>query len=315
MNLVFGPVPSRRLGRSLGVNNIPDKTCTYACVYCQIGATLKMYAQRREFYMPDEIYQSVKKRVKDVNIDYITFVPDGEPTLDVNLGKEVKMLKSLGKVAIITNSSLIYREDVRADLINFDYVSLKLDAVSEQVWKRVNRPYKELVLDKILEGMLEFRRDFKGTVVTETMLIGEINYDNELEKLSKFIAELNPTVSYISVPTRPPAEPWVRAPDEETIARAHALFSKYVKTELLIGYEGNEFSSTGNFEQDIMSITAVHPMRKEAVLALLDKCNEKQDKLEKMIKEGKIIKVDYNGETYYMRALPSRKNMAREEAR
>ncbi len=312
MNLVFGPVPSRRLGRSLGVNNIPDKTCTYACVYCQIGSTLKMYAQRREFYAPEEIYQSVKSRVKGANIDYITFVPDGESTLDINLGKAAKMLKYLGKVAIITNSSLIYREDVRADLLNFDYVSLKLDAITPTIWKKVNRPYKELDLDKIREGMLEFRREFKGTLVTETMLIGEIDYGDELEKLAEFIAELKPDASYIAVPTRPPAEPWVHAPDESTIARAHALFSKYARAELLIGYEGTEFSTTGNFEQDIMSITAVHPMREDAVLALLYKCDEKREKLEKMIKEGKIIKVEYNGEWYYMRALPSRKNMVRE---
>ncbi len=316
MDVVFGPVPSRRLGRSLGVNNIPDKICTYACVYCQIGATLRMYSERKEFYEPVEIYQAVKSRVENSEkVDYITFVPDGEPTIDRNLGKTAAMLKSLGKVAVITNSSLIYREDVRNDLLNFDYVSLKLDAITPRIWKKVNRPYRELVLGDILEAMLDFRKEFRGKVVTETMLVGDINYDGELEKLAEFIGELKPDISYISIPTRPPAEHWVHAPDEKIIAKAHALFSQKVKTELLIGYEGNEFATTGNFEQDIMSITAVHPMREEAVLALLHKCNESQEKLKEMIRDGKLIKVDYDGETYYMRALPSRKYMVKEGAR
>ncbi|RKZ00434.1 MAG: radical SAM protein, partial [Candidatus Hydrothermota bacterium] len=116
--IAFGPVPSRRLGRSLGVNNIPVKICTYSCVYCQIGRTLKIQVDREEFYSPDEVFGEVKEKVEDIRkkgeaLDYITFVPDGEPTLDLNLGKEILLVKSLGfKVAVITNSSLIDREDV-----------------------------------------------------------------------------------------------------------------------------------------------------------------------------------------------------------
>lgn len=139
--LAFGPVPSRRLGRSLGVNNIPAKICSYACVYCQIGKTLKMEVERRKFYEPERIYNDVSAKVKSgERIDYITFVPDGEPTLDINLGKEAEMLRDFGiKLAILTNSSLIWREDVREDLMNFDLVSLKLDAVSDDIWRKVNR--------------------------------------------------------------------------------------------------------------------------------------------------------------------------------
>ncbi len=315
MSIVFGPVPSRRLGRSLGVNNIPDKICSYACVYCQIGNTLKMQVERQEFYDPRVIYEEVENKLEYAGkVDYITFVPDGEPTLDVNLGKEARMLKDLGvKLAILTNSSLIHREDVREDLMNFDFISLKLDAVSEMVWRFVDRPHKSLKIEEILDGMLKLRDEFNGTIVTETMLINGVDYEVEIKKIAEFLGELKPDVAYIAVPTRPPAEKWVRPADEFTINYAYGEFSRHTRVELLIGYEGSEFSATGNFEEDLLSITAVHPMREDAVLELLARCGESEEKLEEMLKEGKVMRVEYEGEVYYMRALPSRKHMGRSE--
>ncbi|AEC52561.1 hypothetical protein PNA2_1646 [Pyrococcus sp. NA2] len=306
--IAFGPVPSRRLGKSLGINNIPDKICSYSCVYCQIGRTLKMEVERREFYDPREIFREVEMRLEKVgDVDYITFVPDGEPTLDVNLGIEADMLKDLGyRLAILTNSSLIWREDVREDLSLFDYVSLKLDAVSEEIWRKVDRPHKSLKLRDILEGMLEFRREFKGTLVTETMLIN-VNYGDELRKIAEFLKELKPDKAYIAIPTRPPAERWVKPASEAIINEAYNLFSEVVKdVEYLIGYEGNAFAFTGNVEEDLLSITAVHPMREEAVRELLRKANADWSVVEKLIREGKLIELEYNGKKFYMRKLKSR---------
>ncbi|AHL21733.1 radical SAM protein [Thermococcus nautili] len=312
--LAFGPVPSRRLGRSLGVNNIPDKVCSYACVYCQIGRTLRMEIERKPFYEPEFLFEEVSKKVEEARrkgerIDYITFVPDGEPTLDINLGIEVELLRELEvPLAILTNSSLIWREDVRADLSAFDFVSLKLDAVSEPLWRKIDRPHKSLSLGRILDGMLTFRDDFDGTLVTETMLIN-IDYGDELERIADFLAELKPDKAYIAVPTRPPAEKWVEPASEETINLAYQLFSERLggKVEYLIGYEGNAFASTGNVVEDILSITAVHPMREEALRELLEKNNAGWDVVERLLEEGKLIRLNYRGETFYMRALKSRK--------
>ena len=142
--ITFGPVPSRRLGRSLGINNIPPKVCTYSCVYCQVGKTRRMQVERCPFYEPEGIFKSVRKQVlkakkRGESIDYLTFVPDGEPTLDTNLGDEIDLLKSIGiKIAIITNASLIYREDVREDLMKADWVSLKLDSIRKASWRKIN---------------------------------------------------------------------------------------------------------------------------------------------------------------------------------
>ncbi|WP_457741337.1 radical SAM protein [Thermococcus sp.] len=313
--IAFGPVPSRRLGRSLGVNNIPDKVCSYACVYCQIGRTLTMKAEREAFYEPEIIFEEVSEKVeaareKGERIDYVTFVPDGEPTLDINLGLEAELLRDLETpLAILTNSSLVWREDVREDLSLFDYVSLKLDAVSESLWRKIDRPHKSLSLKKILEGILTFRDDFDGTIVTETMLIN-IDYGNELEKIADFLAELRPDKAYVAVPTRPPAEKWVKPASEVVINAAYQLFAGAIgedRVEYLIGYEGNAFASTGNVVEDILSITSVHPMREDALRELLRKNESNWSVVEKLLHEGKLVRLEYNGEVFYMRALKSRK--------
>ena len=312
MDIAFGPVPSRRLGISLGINNIPDKVCSYACIYCQIGNTLRMSIKREKFYETEVIYREVEKKVnKNEKIDYITFVPDGEPTLDINIGKEIELLKSLGiKIAMLTNSSLLWREDVREELLTLDFISLKIDAISNNLWRRIDRPHRDLKIEKILQGMLEFRDDFRGKIVTETMLIDGFDYKKEFKKIARFLGELKPDIVYIAIPTRPPAEKWVKPAKEETINHAYQIFSQKVKkVEYLIGYEGNEFSASGDFERDIMDITAVHPMREDAVMELLEKCNENEEKLKKMIRDGKIMVVEYEGNRYYMRSLPSRRHM------
>lgn len=166
MRFSFGPVPSRRLGRSVGINHIPAKTCSYACMYCQVGRTTAMQIERRPFFSPEAIVEDVRNRVKQARqenaaIDYLTFVPDGEPTLDLNLGLEIRLLRPLGiPIGVISNSSLIWRDDVRSELANADWVSLKVDAVWEPAWRRINRPHRALSLPAILDGALAFAKTF-----------------------------------------------------------------------------------------------------------------------------------------------------------
>jgi len=309
--ITFGPVPSRRLGQSLGINNIPPKVCSYSCVYCQLGKTLNMQTQRKVFYKPEKLSEAVKKKIKDAKdkeerIDYLTFVPDGEPTLDVNLGKEIELLKPSGiKTAVISNAYLIWQKDVQHGLCKADWVSLKIDAVTENIWRKINRPHKYLQLDKIFQGVIEFSRIFKGKLATETMLIQDIN-DNteELEKIAGFIVGLKDVKSYISIPTRPPAEKWVKSANEHAINKAYQLFKeKSIDVEYLIGYEGNTFAFTGNVEENLLSITSVHPMRKEAVDEFLKKANRSWTVIEKLIAEDKLIETEYKNNKFYMRKI------------
>lgn len=307
----FGPVPSRRLGRSLGINNIPPKICTYSCVYCQLGRTISMQVKRRAFYELENVLRDVRDKVEKTRdsgeeIDYLTFVPDGEPTLDINLGREIERLKSLGiKIAVISNSSLIWREDVRDELMNADWVSLKMDALQEKTWRKVNRPYGTLELEAILDGALEFASNFKGELSTETMLVEGINdTDDNLRAVADFLARLSPSTAYLAIPTRPPAEEWAGPPDEEIINRAYQVLNeKLDRVEYLIGYEGNAFSFTGDVEDDLLSITSVHPMREDAVGEFLSRAEADWAVVNQLIDQGQLVRIDHNGRAFYMRKL------------
>lgn len=309
--IAFGPVPSRRLGRSLGINNIPPKICTYSCVYCQLGRTNKIRVERRPFYGPMDILRATCNQVWKAEeageaIDYLTFVPDGEPTLDINLGQEIELMKNLGiPIAVITNASLIWRQDVRGDLMEADWVSLKVDAVEEGIWQRVSRPQGRLTLAPILEGSLEFAQAYDGDLVTETMLVEGINDGAEhIRGVADFLTRLKPATAYLGVPTRPPAEKWVRAPKEEAINRAYQILSERLgPVEYLIGYEGNAFAFTGNVEEDLLSITAVHPMREDAVSAFLVRAGAEWPAVQGLVARDQLVEAEYGDHRFYLRRL------------
>jgi len=307
----FGPVPSRRLGRSLGIITIPSKVCSYSCVYCQVGRTKQLRMERRPFYSPAALFRDVQRRVEQAraageSIDYLTIVPDGEPTLDSALGRELDHFRRLDiPLAVISNGSLIWQDEVRRQLAKADWISLKVDAVDPAIWKKMNRPHGVLRLEEIQRGMHQFAEAFSGELVTETMLVAGVNDDEtHLLKLAEFLGRLYPSKAYLSVPTRPPAETWVHPPDEDTITRAYQIVSEHVEcVEYLIGYEGNAFASTGDVEDDLLSITAVHPMREEAVTDLLGRTHTDWSTVERLVTEKKLVSTQYRGRTFYTRKI------------
>ena len=312
-SIAYGPVPSRRLGRSLGINNVPPKVCSYSCIYCQLGKTLRMEVEPRPFYKTAKIAEKVRTKLEQTRekgepVDYVTFVPDGEPTLDANLGEEIDVLKGLKvKVAVITNGSLFWREDVRQSLNKADWVSLKVDAFSEDIWHRVNRPHKLPKLETILKGMLKFAQTFDGELTTETMLVRGVNDDlDEIKRIAEFLAVLKPARAYIAIPTRPPAER-VEPATEQIVNAAYQIFKeKLGEAEYLIGYEGNAFACTGDVQEDLLSITAVHPMREDAVAEFLENARTDWGTIQELIDNGSLIDLEYQGKKFYMRKLPGR---------
>ncbi len=312
-SLVFGPVPSRRLGISLGVNNIPHKVCTYSCLYCQVGKTKKKPAERRKYYSPDSILQQVEKKLARLdcsNPDYISIVPNGEPTLDINLGELIVKLRTFGiPIAVITNGSLIDHKDVRQDIMLADYVSIKVDTVSPATWKIINKAHNELIFSSVLSGIEHFSKEYKGRLVTESMMIKGINdSEDELVSIALFLQKISPLIAYIAIPTRPPAFKNTIAAGERAVTLAYDIFTHYnLSAELLTAYEGNAFASSGNFEDDILSITAVHPMRKEAVMQLLEKSYATDERLKLLIDKGFIEKINYNKQEYYLRKFSNLK--------
>ena len=306
--IAFGPVPSRRLGNSLGVNNIPPKACTYSCIYCQLGPARPVNPAPRVFYNAHTVYEAVLDKVErskaaGERIDYITFVSDGEPTLDIHLGHELELLKPLGvKTAVISNSTLITNDAVRESLSKAAWVSLKVDTVREKVWRRLNRPHKRLDLSAILKGIREFSRSYEGELAAETMLVKGVNDSREdLERVAEFLETVNLSCSYLSIPTRPPAVKSVRRPDEDSIIQSYQILSsRLAHVELLTGYEGGMFSSTGNIEEDLLGITAVHPMRKDAVEELLLKSNSDWSLVQRLIDERQLVEVKFEGKKFIL---------------
>ncbi len=283
--------------------------CTYSCVYCQLGHTAFTQNRRCKCYEPLEISAAVGKQLLKVelrgeSVDFITFVPDGEPTLDRNIGEEIQRVKSFGhKVAVITNGSLLWKKDVRDDLQMADWVSIKVDSVQPLTWQKINCANISLNLGEILDGMLEFSSTFRGLLSTETMLINDYNDSSEeLDSTAQFIGQLRPYKSYIALPTRPPAEKWVQPATPYQLTVSHSIFSKHsINTEYLVDYEGNRFASTGEAEEDILSITSVHPMRKDAMQNYLEEKNLDWSTVETLLADDKLLEIKYNGRIFYVR--------------
>ena len=270
-----------------------------------------MEVERKAFYDSDQVLHAAKAKVKEAEkrnepIDFLTFVPDGEPILDASLGTEIDLLKKPGiEIAVITNASLLWRRDVRDDLVKADWVSLKIDAVSEQTWRKINRPHKSLKLADIMEGILNFSREFTGELVSETMLVLDVNDDDEeIERIADFVKDVGCKKSYISVPTRPPALAWVKPTTEDRMAAAYHVFKdKSIDVEYLISYEGDTFGFTGDLEADLISIASVHPMRESAVRAVLEKANADWRVIDKLVGEHKLTEVEYGGKKFFVRTF------------
>lgn len=309
--IAFGPVPSRRLGRSLGVNNIPPKHCSYACIYCQVGRTTSLEGDRSTFYPPAQVVSAVEHRVaacraSGQRIDYVTFVPDGEPTLDLHLGEEIQALRPVGiSIAVITNGSLLWRPDVRADLQTADLVSVKVDAADEPTWRHVSRPNRVLSLPVVLDGIRQFATEYRGRLLTETMLVGGLNDEHgTVENLARFLETLRPSVAYIAVPTRPPAEADVRPPGERAVVVAYELLAaRLPRVELLTGDEEGGFGCTGDAARDLMGILAVHPMLEDAGWRYLKEAGAGASVLGALLDRGRVVRVHHRGRVFLTRGL------------
>ncbi len=313
-HIAFGPIPSRRLGWSLGINNIPAKACSYTCLYCQVGPTTQKIIEPREFFTPSRVVEAVsahlaRARQQGTPVDYLTFVPDGEPTLDLHLGETIAKLKTLGvPVAVLTNASLLWREDVRARLAQADLVSVKVDAVSEAVWRRIDLPHRELDLERVLKGIRDFAAGYGGRLISETMLIAGLNDDEAtLTATAGFLASIAPHTAYVAIPTRPPTVASVHGSDALALTRAHEIFSARLRrVELLTGHETEAFAHTGDARDDLLAITAVHPMRESAVRQLLHDDGADWGLVESLLASGELGHVDYEGQRFYLRPVKVR---------
>jgi wyosine [tRNA(Phe)-imidazoG37] synthetase (radical SAM superfamily) len=309
--IAFGPVPSRRLGQSLGINNVTTKSCSYTCVYCQVGQTTEKTIQPRPFFTPEQVFDAVASRLLKLRataqrVDYLSFVPDGEPTLDSRLGESIDALRDhCIPIAVITNASLLSRAEVRSRLMKADLVSVKVDAVDDTIWRNVNLPHRDLSLVSILQGIRDFAADYKGILISDTMLIAGLNDTPEsLTATAAFIADIAPQTAYLAVPTRPTTVNDIHGTDETGLLRAHQIFSSHLgSVELLTGHEVGQFAYTGDAREDLLAITAVHPMREDDVRRLLAEDQADWQLIKALLAKGELKALAFEGEQFYLRPV------------
>ena len=210
MEIVYGPVSSWRLGRSLGVDPIcrEGKICSFDCVYCSLGSTTEKTIKRRVFVSAEQVAQALEKAIKKVKADVVTFSGTGEPTLAQNLGELIEIARDISglPIVVLTNSSLKFRKDVRRDLTKADIVKGKLDASNDDILRIVNRPHEEISLSKIVTGLKKFRKEFDGRFAIEVMFVPENK--NFSDEIAEFVGTIEPDEVQINTPLRKsPATP------------------------------------------------------------------------------------------------------------
>jgi wyosine [tRNA(Phe)-imidazoG37] synthetase (radical SAM superfamily) len=273
MSYVFGPVQSRRLGRSLGIDLLPHKTCNWNCVYCQLGRTQPLTNTRREYRSTRNIASDIRQALQGCRekIDWITFVGSGEPTLHIDIGWLIREVKDSTDipVAVITNGSLLHVPEVARALAVADAVLPSLDAGEESLYRAINRPHPHLPYSSLRRGLAEFRESYRGHYWVEVMLVAGMN-DTEpaLRELAAALGEIAPDEVHISTPFRAAAEQWVRGPAPEAIALAKDMFG--TKARVLMPATADVKLRGGDALDTLADVIARHPMGEDEVRAVID---------------------------------------------
>lgn len=300
---IYGPVPSRRLGFSLGIDIIPYKTCTLDCIYCQLGPTTKKTTQQKEYFASREILSQIKKALASgKHIDYITFSGSGEPTLNKALGNLIREIKKTTSipVAVLTNGSLFSRKNVRKALLEADLVAPSLDAVIQEIFTRISRPHPSLNVKEIIEGLKEFRKEFKGSIWVEIMLVKGVNDSpSHLKKLKRIIEDIKPEKVQLNTVIRPPSEKSARPLSLKELEKIKKILGE--KCEIIAEFAKKEqISPSDNLEETILSMIKRRPVTLSDISVSLGKHqNEILKYLNFLLEDGKIKLVIHKGLKYY----------------
>jgi wyosine [tRNA(Phe)-imidazoG37] synthetase (radical SAM superfamily) len=265
MSFAYGPVPSRRFGRSIGVSPIPPKACTYSCVYCQLGKTTDLRIERDRFFDPKAIERDMENAMESCegNADFITMVGDGEPTLSSDVGRLISYCHKhwAVPVGVITNGSLLWDRKVRTQIHDADIVSVTVSAGGESTFRKVHRPHKSLNFKKAMDGIREFRKDYPGKLWAEVMLVAGLNDSRDsLHSIKAELDSISPDRIFIAAPTRPPTEPWVRPPGTDRILDAADILGGSVEMTLPEAGSFEVAVDREHMPEAILQLCSRHPM-------------------------------------------------------
>jgi len=301
----FGPVPSRRLGRSLGIDLVPFKTCSYDCIYCQLGRTTNKTLERKEWVPLKDVIDQLKDHLHS-KPDYITLSGSGEPTLFSRLDKLILGIKEITNipVAVLTNGSMLWLPEVRNSMKRADVVIPSLDGGSSQIFQYVNRPHKNITFSKMLQGLVEFRKAYSGQYWLEVFLLaGVTTTEMEIKRLKTCIAAIQPDRVQVNTVTRPPAENFADPVPQKQLEQITA--DLYETVEVIADYKDihkqQEFSAQ---REDVLTLLQRRPCSIQDIAAGLGlHRNEVLKYIEELSAEGKIEKKPQNQQLYYKAVL------------
>jgi wyosine [tRNA(Phe)-imidazoG37] synthetase (radical SAM superfamily) len=305
MKYVYGPVPSRRLGFSLGVDIVPYKACTLDCIYCQLGRTTRKVIKRKPYTPKEEIFKEIRVFLnKRNNIDFITFSGSGEPTLNSEIGGLIRLIKGVKEitsipVAILTNGTLLFMKDVQKDLLEADVVLPSLDAASQHIFKRINRPHNFLNIESIINGLKGFRKIFCGQIWLEIMLIKGFNDDSkELLQIKKALSEIQPDKVHLNTVIRPPSEKYASPLNPDEMRAARDLLGE--GCEIIAEFHGKGYVGKRDLKGAIIEMTKRRPMTITDIANLFGLSEANATKMmEGLNVKGLIREIKYKEKRYY----------------
>jgi wyosine [tRNA(Phe)-imidazoG37] synthetase (radical SAM superfamily) len=299
----YGPVPSRRLRFSLGIDLIPFKYCSFDCIYCQLGKTTNKTIVRKEYFPTQKILKDVKAIIKKGdNIDYLTFSGSGEPTLHSGIGYLISELKKITKipVAVLTNSSLLFIPAVQEELSNADVVLPTLCAVSQEIFNKINRPIPDATIEKIIHGLISFRKIYKGKIWLEIMLIKGINDEpHNINKLKEIVKKIAPDKIHLNTAVRPPSEKYALPLSIEELQRVENIFGD--NTEIIASFNAKRESAyLIDTEKIILDMMQRRPITLEDICSVTGlHRNEVLKYLDQLHRAKKVKLTEHDNRNYY----------------
>jgi wyosine [tRNA(Phe)-imidazoG37] synthetase (radical SAM superfamily) len=302
---IFGPVLSKRLGRSLGIDVVPFKTCTYDCIYCQLGKTTDKTIERKEYVPLNDVIEELKNNL-DSNPDFITISGSGEPTLYSRLGDLINEIKKLTKipVVVITNGSLLWMKNVRDDLLSADIVIPSLDAYDEKSFEEINRPHKSIKFLEMLNGLIQFKKEYKGKIWLEVFLVDRGDkQEEEVKKIAKICREIRPDKVQLNTATRPTYDATAMRLSDEKLKKYLSFFDDNAE---IISEKHKSLNKDinrhyDNIEKSVIEMAKRHPCSiNDIVYGLGVSQIEAVKIIEKLINQGNIDFILKDGERFYI---------------
>lgn len=298
---VFGPVPSRRLGRSLGVDLVPFKVCPFDCTYCQLGHTTLKTIRRQAYVPTEDVLEEIRRRLQEVQVDCVTLAGSGEPTLHQDLGLIIQAIKALtaAPVVVITNGSLLWDPQVRRELLGADVVMPDLDAGDEETFQRINQPCGGLSFAQVVEGLRAFRLEYSGKIDLEVFLVSGVNDSQEqVRKIAELARELQPDSIDVNTVARPPADAAAMPVPPERLEELAKLLGPRAR---VIAPRTAAAGKTQVSPQDILAMVGRHPCTLEDLSAGLGADPKQVSRLVmQLVEQGQLSEKRQNGGSFFV---------------